>query len=136
MLPSLLDTDILSEMLKQRHARVVAHAAKYLTDQGQFALSALTRYEIVRGMRDRNASAQLQKFESFCQQSVVLPITDAILMRAADLWVIARRNGHPKSDADLIIAATALEHGRNLVTGNAAHFNWIDGLVLEDWRKA
>ena len=39
-----------------------------------------------------------------------------------------------KFDADLIIAATALEHGRTLATGNAAHFSWINGLNLEDWR--
>jgi predicted nucleic acid-binding protein len=35
-----------------------------------------------------------------------------------------------------IIAATALETGRTLVTGNIAHFDWIPGLALADWRSA
>jgi predicted nucleic acid-binding protein len=45
----------------------------------------------------------------------------AILMRAADLWAEGKHGGHPSDDADLIIAATALETGRVLVTGNTAH---------------
>jgi predicted nucleic acid-binding protein len=58
-----------------------------------------------------------------------------VLLRAADLWAEARRGGHPQSDADLIIAATALEHGLALVTGNTTHFSWIPGLKLADWRQ-
>ena len=77
---------------------------------------------------------QLGKFAVFCQQSLVLPLTDAILDRAADLWVTAGRQGQSRTDADLLIAATALDHGRVLVTGNQAHFAWIPGLVLADWR--
>jgi tRNA(fMet)-specific endonuclease VapC len=134
MTPALLDTDILSEVLKQRDPRVVAQAATYLEMHGQFAFSALTRYEIVRGLRDRDAAAQLRRFEEFCQHSVVLPINDEVLLRAADLWVFARRQGRSRSDADLIIAATAVQHGRTLVTGNTAHFNGIPDLDLEDWR--
>lgn len=53
---------------------------------------------------------------------------------AADLWVTGRKSGLVPKDADLIIAATALGHGRTLVTGNTAHFSWIPGLTLQDWR--
>jgi tRNA(fMet)-specific endonuclease VapC len=80
------------------------------------------------------ATRQLRQFTTFCQHSLILGITDAILDRAADLWVTARKAGPPRNDADLIIAATALEHGRTLVTGNTAHFSWIQSLVVEDRR--
>lgn len=43
-----------------------------------------------------------------CMSVSMLPV----LMRAADLWAEARRLGHPRNDADIIIAATALEEGR------------------------
>ena len=43
----LLDTDILSELLKQKDLNVVRHAANYFNLHGQFALSALTRYEAI-----------------------------------------------------------------------------------------
>ena len=132
---ALLDTDILNEVLKQKNSQVVRHASAYLQDYGQFAIAAFTRYEIIRGLRDKNATTQLSRFATFCQHTIVLPITDAILDRAADLWVAARQGGHPRSDADLIIAATALEHGHVLVTGNTAHFAWVPGLRIANWRK-
>jgi len=133
---ALLDTDILNEVLKQRNSQVVAHAAAYLQAHGQFAISALTRYEVIRGLRDANATTQLSRFAVFCQNTLILPITNAVLDRAADLWVAARQGGHPRSDADLIIAATAVEHGLVLVAGNTPHFVWVPGLTLANWREA
>jgi len=82
---ALLDTDILNEVLKQRNSQVVAHAAAYLQAHGQFAISALTRYEVIRGLRDANATTQLSRFAVFCQNTLILPITNAVLDRAADL---------------------------------------------------
>jgi len=132
---ALLDTDILSEVLKQRNARVAQKAADYLQDHGQFAFSVFTSFEIARGYKEKGATRLLSRLANFCQHSLVLPVTDAIFHRAEDLWVLARRGGHPHGDADLIIAATALEHGRVLVTGNTPHFAWVPGLRLEDWRR-
>lgn len=37
------------------------------------------------------------------------------------------------ADADIIIAATALESGITLVTGNLKHFSRVDGIKLENW---
>jgi len=130
----LLDTDTLSEVLKQRHPVVVQKASAYLQQHQQFAFSSVTRYEVVRGLKAKRATRQLQRFATFCQHSLIFAITDAVLNRAADLWVVAHKAGLPRNDADLISAATALEHGRELVTGNTAHFSWIPGLALEDWR--
>jgi tRNA(fMet)-specific endonuclease VapC len=131
--PALLDTDMLSELLKQRSANVRRHGSQYLRSHGQFAFSAVTRFEIVRGFKQAGASTQLARFAVLCGHSLVIPLTDPIFDRAADLWVLARQGGHPCGDADLLIAATALIHQRRLVTGNAAHFAWIAGLVTEDW---
>jgi tRNA(fMet)-specific endonuclease VapC len=133
--PSLLDTDILSEVLKQRNAAVVQKAALYLHQHSQFAFSIFTRYEIERGYKEKGATRLLGRLATFCQNSQVLPVTEAIFERAADLWVLARQGGHPRADADLIIAATALEHDRVLAMGNTAHFGWIPGLRTEDWRQ-
>jgi predicted nucleic acid-binding protein len=132
---ALLDTDTLSELLKQRNSTVAQHAAAYLQTHGQFAFSAFTRFEILRGYKESKATRQLPRFAAFCARSLILPVTDAIFDRAADLWVIARQGGHPHGDADLLIAATALEHARKLVTGNTAHFTWIPGLSVADWRQ-
>jgi predicted nucleic acid-binding protein len=88
-----------------------------------------------KGLKEKNATTQLAHHETFCRNSLIFPITEEVLDRAADLWVIGRRQGLAVKDADLMIAATALKHGRELVTGNSAHFVWIPGLTLTDWRS-
>ena len=130
----ILDTDVVSEVLKQRNPAVIGKAAAYLRAYGQFTFSAFTRFEIIRGYKEKAASTQLGRFHAFCQHSVILPVTDAIFDRASDLWAAGRGGGHPTGDADLIIAATAMEQGLELVTGNTAHYAWIHGLAIADWR--
>lgn len=131
---SLIDTDILSEVLKQKNPLVLARAAAYLLANQKFTFSAITRYEILRGLKAKAATRQIGQFAAFCQQSEILALDDSIFNRAADLWATTHAAGRPKKDADLLIAATALEHGLTLVTGNAGDFSWIAGLNLDDWR--
>jgi predicted nucleic acid-binding protein len=133
---ALLDTDTLNEVLKRKNASVVRHAADYLVQHGQFAISSITRYELLRGLKEKNAASQLARFQAFCQNTVILPVIDDVLETAADLWVAGRKQGLAPKDADVIIAATALHHGRVLVTGNTAHFAWVPGLTLDNWRVA
>jgi tRNA(fMet)-specific endonuclease VapC len=132
---SLLDTDIFSEVLKQRNVNVMRKAAIYLQQHRQIAISAVSRFEILRGYKKQNAATQLARFHIVCQKSLILALTDGIFDRAADLWAFGSNQGHPVGDADVLIAATALEHGRTLVTGNESHFAWMPGLVVENWRK-
>jgi tRNA(fMet)-specific endonuclease VapC len=134
MPPVLLDTDILSELLKLRNPSVRQKALAYTAQHGQLAFSAITRYEVCRGYKAQKATTQLARFQTFCGNSLILPVTDAVFDRAADLWAMAYQTGRPRADTDLIIAATAIENGRVLVTGNGAHFSWIPTLVIEDWR--
>jgi tRNA(fMet)-specific endonuclease VapC len=130
----LLDTDILSEVFKQRDAAVTQHAAAFLRTHRQFTVSAFSRFEVRRGYLSKQATKQLALFDVFCGHCQVLPITDPIFDRAAELWADARQHGHPCGDADVLIAATALEHGLDLVTGNVRHFGWVPGLTIQDWR--
>ncbi len=131
----LLDTDILSEILRGRNSTVVQHASQYLLDHGRFKFSAITRYEIRRGLLAKAAATQLLRFEAFCDRSDVLPISVEVLDRAAERWSEARSLGRVPSDPDLIIAATAELHQLRLVTGNSRHFEWIVGLSINDWRQ-
>ncbi len=56
---ALLDTDTVSEILKQRNLQVTATAALYLQEHGEFAFSLITRFELLRGLRQKNATLQL-----------------------------------------------------------------------------
>jgi tRNA(fMet)-specific endonuclease VapC len=133
---ALLDTDILSEVLKRKDPHVLATAQQYLAQHERLAFSAMTVYEIIRGMRAKQATRQLAKFMKTVGTSDVFPVSLPVLLRAADLWAEGRGGGHPHDDTDLIIAATALQAQRVLVTGNTSHYSWITGLRLADWRAA
>lgn len=66
---ALLDSDILSEVLKRRNAVVLQKATLYLQQHGQFAVSAVSRFEILRGYKELNATTQLARFATFCQHT-------------------------------------------------------------------
>ena len=134
MIEAILDTDILSEVLKRKHPQVLTVARQYLIEHQRFAFSEMTVYEIIRGLKATHANRQLTEFLRTVETSDVFPISRPVLERAADLWVERRIGGHPRDDADLIIAATALQTQRVLVTGNTSHYAWMTGLRLEDWR--
>ena len=110
-------------------------ANRDLTQHPQFAFSAITRYEMTRGFRATKAVRGLTKFLKLVDDSDVLSVSIPELRRTADLWADADRGGDPRGDADVIIAATALESKRVLATGNTAHFTWIPGLTVTDWRS-
>ncbi len=72
----------------------------------------------------------LWSLEQRCEKSRVLPLTDDIIVRAADVYAYLYRGGHLISDADILIAATALVHGLTLVPENQAHFQRIRNLRI------
>jgi len=90
---------------------------------------------VFRGLKEKSATSPIGRFLAFCQNTLVLPVLDGIQDRAADLWVAGRSQGLAPVDTDLMIAATALHHGRTLVTGNTVHFAWVAGLTILNWRN-
>ena len=58
----------------------------------------------------------------------------SLVERYAAVRAAVERRGRRKSDFDLVIACTALEHGAVLVTNDTAlKEGAIEGLVVEDW---
>src|SRR5438270_13361557 len=110
MEPVLLDTDTLSEIMKGVNPQVQDNARRYLTVFRHFTFSIMTRYEILRGLKARRATRQIARFEQRCQRSQVLPLTDDIIVQAAELYAVLYQEGQLISDADILIAATALKH--------------------------
>jgi tRNA(fMet)-specific endonuclease VapC len=132
MAPALVDTDTLSALMKQRPA-ALANAHAYLAIHNHLTLSVITRCEILRGLKAISATAKEAAFAQFCAANVILPVTDAIILRAAEIYADLYQQGLLIGDADILIAATALEHGLALVTNNTNHFNRIANLQLQNW---
>ena len=100
---------------------------------GQFSVSEFTYFEVIRGLRLKRATSKIRAFDGLSRGLIRYAVNAEILDRAADLWVSGRTGGHPHSDGDLIIAATALVNGLQLVTGNTSHYAWMTGLQLANW---
>ena len=129
-----LDTDILSAIMRQ-NATVLPRARAYLDEHRQFTLSIITRFEILRGLKARNATRQLQRFDEFCARNLILPLSDEIVVKAADIYGELHRRGSLIGDADILIAASAVVNNCGVVTNNEDHFGRIDGLQIENWLK-
>jgi tRNA(fMet)-specific endonuclease VapC len=128
----ILDTDTLSAVMRNVPVAVL-RAGTYLAEQGKFTFSVITRYEILRGLMAKSADSQIGAFGRFCEASETLYLTDAVVERAAAIYAELRKAGPLIGDADILIAATALEKGAGLVTNNGRHFKRIPGLCVENW---
>ncbi len=129
-----LDTDILSLIMRQNPV-VISKARVYLSEHGQFTLSIITRYEILRGLKAKGADQQVVAFDRLCERSMILPINEEIALKAAEIYADLRRRGELIGDADILIAASALVHGLGVTTNNENHFKRIRGLRVENWLK-
>lgn len=129
---ALLDTDVLSATMR-RNPQATERARLYLELHRRFTFSVITRYEVLRGLLAKEAVKQIATFDQLCATSWVLPVTDTIIVQAASIYADLYQRGELISDADILIAATAITHGLAVVTNNEAHFRRIQNLCIENW---
>lgn len=63
----------------------------------------------------------------------VLPVTEGIMFRWRLLVEEGRKTGHTFSQPDLIIAATAVEHGLTIVTRDRSDYDKARASVINPW---
>lgn len=132
MRKSLLDTNILTAFLKGDQ-KVVSNISVYLDEFPVLTISVITYYEIIRGLKAINSINKLKAFQRLVEQSEIENINKAIMDSVADIYVNLRRQGMLIEDADILIAATAIEKELVLVTDNIFHFKRIKELRIENW---
>jgi predicted nucleic acid-binding protein len=92
-------------------------------------ISAVTYIELVQGCRNKQELVRLKKgLDSYGTE--ILPITPTISKSAIQL-IEELTLSCGLQLADALIAATAIEHGLRLLSGNAKHFREIEALSLE-----
>jgi len=128
------DTDMLSFFLRNV-PKVMAEANNYLKFHKGFTFSVITNFEILRGLKIKNAQRQITTFALIRLQSREINLTDEIIIRAADIYADLYKRGLLILDADILIAATALENNLSIVTNNENHFNRIPGLQVLNWSQ-
>ena len=132
MQASLLDTNIIS-LFFRGNPNVVGEFNNYLNHHNHITFSIITYYEIVSGLKHRDAHKQIDLFLEFAKQNQIIPLSQEIADIAGDLYADSRKRGQPIDDIDLLIAATALANNLELVTNNRKHFERIEDLIVNDW---
>lgn len=98
------------------------------------AISAVCEAELLYGLQRRNTPRLWSEYHDFLENRLVLLPVDASVARAyGELRAKLDEAGTPRSQLDLLIAATAISHGLTLATLNVRHFKGLPGLLVEDW---
>jgi tRNA(fMet)-specific endonuclease VapC len=129
--PFLFDTDAVSELLRSKPAPTFVRWVGTVPREDQF-ISAITVGELYHGaFRSHVAERHLHNIEARVLPAVtVLPYDTATAKVFGHVRSSLEAAGKRLDDADLQIAATALHHGLELVTGNLRHFQRVPGLVI------
>jgi tRNA(fMet)-specific endonuclease VapC len=135
---TLLDTDILSEILKGVNRQVLSQSNTYLQTFGQYTISVITVMEIVRGWHRLQREDRVQRFLAALPTTEVLSIDSSTAELAGRIYADLQRTGQLIGVADSIIAATAIQHDLVLVTGNQSHYQRVQSQgynsKLDNWR--
>lgn len=115
----LLDTNVI--ILLFRDDRKAKQIVSMVAQLGDVSISAVTRAEIVAGMKPIEEKTTLALLNSF----ITIPVDSVIADQAGKLIFQQARQGLQLSFPDALIAATALIETSTLVTTNVKHFEHV-----------
>ena len=127
----LFDTDAISELLRPRPATAYVEWIMSVAREEQFT-SAVVIGELYKGAyRSHERERHISNIEQRLLPAVtVLPYDISIAKIFGTIRAHLEETGMILPDADIQIAATAIGHDLELVTGNVRHFNRISDLKL------
>lgn len=132
----LLDTNVISELVRPRPAPVVLGWFDATPDESLF-VSVLTLGEIRHGVEALPGESRRERLRLWLERDLpewfqdrVLPVDAAV----ADRWGrLLAEAGRPVPATDSLLAATALQHDLRLVTRNTADFDYPGLTVVDPW---
>jgi toxin FitB len=128
----LCDTNIISELARKDPDSGVVEWALAVNE---VSLSVITVEELHYGLSWRPNARVREWIERFIHEYVaVLPVTESIARRAGTLRGQFQSLGTTRTQADTIIAATAMEHGLTIVTRNVRDFDGCGVALLNPFK--
>jgi tRNA(fMet)-specific endonuclease VapC len=130
----LLDTNILSEVLKRRPSQALLTKLR-TAPATALATSTICVMELRFGAARTPGDADLWEriSRNILALVQILPVGRDEAVRAGELLARLEARGEPIGVEDVLIAATAQVHDLTVVTRNERHFRRIHGLPVENW---
>lgn len=130
--PFLIDTNIISDLAAQKPNPGVVQWAATVTS---VSISVITVEELSFGLSWKPNPRIEQWIDAFIHKKAnVLPITETIAYRAGTLRGQLKQKGITRTQADIMIAATASHHNLTIVTRNVRDFEGCGVAVLDPFK--
>ncbi|MEL6137751.1 MAG: type II toxin-antitoxin system VapC family toxin [Cyanobacteria bacterium J06628_6] len=127
----LLDTNILSELIRHPQGRIFEYIAEVGEDKVYTSIVAAC--ELKFGAAKGCSESIKQQVSKTLDALPILPLTSPVEVRYAALRVYLEQAGTPIGPNDLPIASQALTLGLVVVTANVREFERVPDLSVENW---
>jgi tRNA(fMet)-specific endonuclease VapC len=128
----LLDTGSCIGFLRNKAPKTIEHIRN--TPFEDIALSSVVVFELLAGAAaSRDPAGERKKIHDFARPFRSLEFDDNCAAVAGELRAYLEKRGEKIGPYDTLIAATALQHGITVVTGNTREFRRVPNLLVEDW---
>ena len=130
----LLDTNLISELLKKRPSAQVLTRLRAVRQEALFT-SAICVMELRYGASRHPAGDQLWQRINYevLSRVQILPVGSEEAAKAGEVLAMLATRGEPIGVEDVLIGATALVHELAVVTRHIKHLSRIRGLRVESW---
>lgn len=129
----LLDTNIVSDLIRHPHGRVAARIAEI--GEGEVATSIIVAAELHYGAAKKGSRRLSEQMAAVLGALEVLPLDQPADAAYGALRAGLQKTGTLIGPNDLLIAAQALALSMIVVTDNEREFGRVEGLKLENWLR-
>jgi tRNA(fMet)-specific endonuclease VapC len=129
----LLDTNILSHLVRQPQGPVADHIAD--VGEANVLTSVIVACELRYGAAQRGSRKLTRQVEAVLSAMTIRPLESDIERVYASIRVALERKGTPIGAHDMLIAAHARAIDAVCVTDNVAEFRRVPALKIENWLK-
>ncbi len=127
-----LDTSIIVQLFRG-NPRITANINE-AENAHELCITIISVYELYKGIHSASKKeTHFQKLKEFLKRASILTIDENVCDKAGSLFANLRKENQVIEDADLLIAAIALNNDAVLVTANPAHFTRVKNLQVENW---
>ena len=130
----MVDTDILTFYFRGDQ-KVIEKFNDYLQEFDFINISIITYYEILSGLKFKKAEKQIKEFEAFVNSNTIIHISESSAKISGDIYADLKQKGITIGTSDILIAGIAIENELTLITNNERHYEPIQGLKFENWKK-